>query len=101
LNLYRYAPAVAKKVGKKGSKKKVFGAAPLVVGTLAHLEAASKGGVDPDGEGASQIAGDVLWSDPAPDIEGGVVTHSRGVSDWLHVVMDPILTIAIIISTVF
>ena len=60
------APAVVKgdKGKGKGSKKKLNpnngDDGKLTVGTLADLESASKGGVDPDGEGTSQIAGDVL-----------------------------------------
>ncbi|GIL70676.1 hypothetical protein Vretifemale_1400 [Volvox reticuliferus] len=36
----------------------------LEPGTLDHLRAASKGGLDPDGCGSSLVATDVLWSDP-------------------------------------
>ena len=49
------------------------------VGTLAELAKAWKGGDDPDGEGDTQIAGDVLWSDPSSDVEGMIFNENRGV----------------------
>jgi len=53
-------------------------ATPPALGTLAQLRLASKGGTDPSGRGASRLAADVLWSDPAPS--GGVAdNHARGV----------------------
>ena len=50
----------------------------------ADLESASKGGIDPDGEGTSQIAGDVLWSDPAPDVEGLIPNDNRGIGTMVR-----------------
>ncbi len=42
------------------------------------LRAASKGGIDPNGMGASTVATDVIWSDPVA--EPGLRTNdSRGV----------------------
>ena len=51
------------------------------MGTLKDLAKASKGGVDPDGEGDTRIAGDVLWSDPAAaeDVTGIVENENRGI----------------------
>ena len=53
----------------------------LAVGTLAELAGAWKGGGDPDGEGDAAIAGDVLWSDPAPadQVTGLVPNENRGI----------------------
>jgi serine/threonine-protein phosphatase 5 len=45
---------------------------------MQDLRGASKGGVDPNGQGASTLATDVLWSDPAA--EPGMRTNdARGV----------------------
>jgi|TARA_B110000967_G_scaffold202647_1_gene241879 serine/threonine-protein phosphatase 5 len=66
----------------RGRKKKGRGRnARLTVGTLAELAGAWKGGNDPDGEGDAQIAGDVLWSDPAPggEVTGLVPNENRGI----------------------
>ena len=42
------------------------------------LRSASKGGIDPNGQGASTLATDVLWSDPSA--EPGMRTNdARGV----------------------
>ena len=60
----------------KGGKK---GGGGVGVGTLAELAKAWKGGDDPDGEGDTQIAGDVLWSDPALDVEGMIFNENRGI----------------------
>lgn len=62
----------------KGGRKRAASHA-LRVGTLKELAAASKGGADPDGEGSTQIAGDVLWSDPAPDVKGLIANDNRGI----------------------
>eukprot|EP00899_Mesostigma_viride_P022497 jgi/Mesvir1/3431/Mv11929-RA.1 len=35
------------------------------LGNLADLRRAARGGTDPDGQGASAVASDVLWSDPS------------------------------------
>jgi hypothetical protein len=51
----------------RGARQAAAGAAAgaaLCVGTLDDLRAASSGGPDPDGTGASVLAADVLWSDP-------------------------------------
>ena len=62
------------------SKKKAKGKKGAVqVGTLAELAKAWKGGDDPDGEGDTQIAGDVLWSDPGVDVEGMIFNDNRGI----------------------
>lgn len=69
----------------RGKKRKGKGRnAKLTVGTLDELASAWKGGGDPDGEGDATIAGDVLWSDPAPESgEGSVVglipNENRGI----------------------
>jgi serine/threonine-protein phosphatase 5 len=66
--------------GKKRAKRR--GAkATLTVGTLVELAGAWKGGGDPDGEGNAAIAGDVLWSDPAPahEVTGLVPNENRGI----------------------
>ena len=47
-----------------------FGTAGLddvTLGTLEDLARATKGGMDPNGLGASRLASDVLWSDPVGD----------------------------------
>ena len=48
------------------------------LGTLAVLRDASRGGPDPDGEGATRVASDVLWSDPGP-VNGLVFNEARGI----------------------
>ena len=66
----------------RGKKRRGRGAnAALTVGTLAELAGAWKGGGDPDGEGDATIAGDVLWSDPAPanEVTGLVPNENRGI----------------------
>ncbi|KAL4550811.1 hypothetical protein Ndes2526B_g08910 [Nannochloris sp. 'desiccata'] len=55
--LFRKQPSRA--TGK--NKRKVD---ECVVGNLEDLRKASKGGLDPDGIGASRLAADVQWSDP-------------------------------------
>ncbi|CAL8460824.1 g355 [Coccomyxa elongata] len=51
---------------------------PPTLGNMEDLRLASKGGVDPNGTGASMLATDVLWSDPVA--EPGLCTNdSRGV----------------------
>ena len=66
-----------KRLKRRGAKK----SATLTVGTLAELAGAWKGGGDPDGEGDALIAGDVLWSDPAPahEVTGLVPNENRGI----------------------
>ena len=78
--LFRGRAKAPKKGGKK-ARKTTLGAARLAVGTLKDLAKASKGGVDPDGEGDTRIAGDVLWSDPAAaeDVTGIVENENRGI----------------------
>lgn len=97
--LFRGRPRPKNKGAKKklGAKFKRLAAAAdaaadgtLSPGTLADLAAASKGGPDPDGEGAAQIAGDVLWSDPAgPDEgvpnEGMIPNENRGIGTMFGV----------------
>ena len=67
----------------RGKKRRGRGASSraLAVGTLAELAGAWKGGGDPDGEGDAAIAGDVLWSDPAPadQVTGLVPNENRGI----------------------
>jgi serine/threonine-protein phosphatase 5 len=67
----------------RGKKRRGRGASSraLAVGTLAELAGAWKGGDDPDGEGDAAIAGDVLWSDPAPadQVTGLVPNENRGI----------------------
>ena len=80
--LFRGRAKAPKKGGKKARKTTDAAAAgSLAVGTLKELAKASKGGVDPDGEGDTQIAGDVLWSDPAAaeDVTGLVNNDNRGI----------------------
>ena len=48
------------------------------LGTLAQLRCGSRGGKDPDGLGAAQLATDCTWSDPGPD-NGLVFNALRGV----------------------
>ena len=65
--------------GGEGAREAAAGAAAgaaMRVGTLDDLRAASSGGPDPDGTGASVVAADVLWSDPM--LESGmrcVIVH--------------------------
>jgi serine/threonine-protein phosphatase 5 len=49
-----------------------------VVGSLDDLRKASKGGLDPDGSGASRLAADVQWSDPTTT-PGFLENHTRGI----------------------
>jgi serine/threonine-protein phosphatase 5 len=67
----------------RGKKRRGRGASSraLAVGTLGELAGAGKGGDDPDGEGDAAIAGDVLWSDPAPadQVTGLVPNENRGI----------------------
>ncbi|GBF98615.1 hypothetical protein Rsub_10804 [Raphidocelis subcapitata] len=58
--LFRAPPSA----GLKGKQRRAAKSGPLQLGSLADLRAASKGGQDPNGLGASLIACDVLWSDP-------------------------------------
>ena len=48
------------------------------LGTLQQLRAGSRGGRDPDGIGHSQLAADVLWSDPRRE-DGMVFNALRGI----------------------
>ena len=61
---------------RKGPARRAPG--PVRLGTLAQLRAASKGGIDPSGRGASALAADVLWSDPAAE-PGLALNEGRGV----------------------
>ena len=47
------------------------------LGSLADLRAANKGGLDPNGLGASRLATDVMWSDPVME-PGFAVNEVRG-----------------------
>ena len=49
-----------------------------VLGSLADLRKAFKGGLDPGGLGAARLATDVTWSDPSND-PGFVENDGRGV----------------------
>lgn len=69
----------SKRKAKGGKKALAGGASGAEVGTLAELAKAWKGGDDPDGEGDTQIAGDVLWSDPALDVNGMIFNENRGI----------------------
>jgi len=61
---------------RKGPARRAPG--PVTLGTLDQLRAASKGGIDPSGRGASALAADVLWSDPAAE-PGLALNEGRGV----------------------
>jgi len=61
----------------KGKKRKACEAA-LELGTLDDLRKAPKGGQDPCGLGMSQVAADVLWSDPVAK-EGLEFNLERGI----------------------
>jgi hypothetical protein len=54
------------------------GAEQLRLGDLSVLRRAGKGGVDPDGEGNTIVASDVLWSDPVME-PGLKPNEARGV----------------------
>eukprot|EP00891_Asterochloris_glomerata_P000772 jgi/Astpho2/772/gw1.00016.111.1_t len=61
-----------------GNKRKKPAAPPLAPGNLEQLRSAGKGGMDPNGLGASKMATEVLWSDPAK-APGLFANESRGV----------------------
>lgn len=73
--LFRRPPRVH---GKRRRNSLPTSTASLELGSLEDLRQASKGGVDPDGTGASVIAADVLWSDPVAE-DGLRANESRGV----------------------
>ncbi|EFN58373.1 hypothetical protein CHLNCDRAFT_20762 [Chlorella variabilis] len=57
-------------VGKNKRKRAhplLYGLDDVTLGTLEDLARATKGGMDPNGLGASRLASDVLWSDPVGD----------------------------------
>lgn len=59
--LFRPLPAK----GRRSKKMRLENERKL--GNLDDLRQSSKGGPDPDGEGTSRLASDVLWSDPGMD----------------------------------
>lgn len=75
--LFRKPEAVAR--SKKRRRKPVSAAADdVVLGSLADLRTASKGGMDPSGQGSTVVAADVMWSDPSAE-PGLHMNDSRGV----------------------
>lgn len=50
----------------------------FTLGSLEDLRTGSKGGLDPSGFGQSQLAADVLWSDPSNE-NGFMENHGRGI----------------------
>jgi len=75
--LFRKPVVPTKARGKKRGRSRLQ-EAPLVIGDLEDLRRAHKGGQDPHGLGQTQVAGDVLWSDPMPT-EGLQINHERGI----------------------
>lgn len=56
----------------------MFGLEDVTLGSLEDLQRSTKGGMDPNGVGASRLASDVLWSDPVAD-PGFQTNMQRGV----------------------
>jgi hypothetical protein len=56
----------------------IAGLEDVTLGNLEDLQRASKGGMDPNGLGASRLASDALWSDPVLD-SGFRPNDARGV----------------------
>lgn len=63
--------------GKKASGKRKH-SDDFTLGSLEDLRTGTKGGLDPSGLGSSQLAADVLWSDPSNN-PGFVENYGRGI----------------------
>ncbi|PSC75899.1 Serine threonine-phosphatase 7 [Micractinium conductrix] len=77
--LFRRQPQrSAGKHKRKRTQPQLFGLDDATLGGLDDLRRANKGGMDPNGLGASRLAADVLWSDPVgepgfqPNVARGV-----------------------------
>lgn len=66
--LFRPLPPTSRRKRAKLEEKRTLG-------NLDDLRKSSKGGADPDGEGNTRLASDVLWSDPG--MESGFVENEK------------------------
>mmetsp|Transcript_2159 Transcript_2159/g.6377 ORF Transcript_2159/g.6377 Transcript_2159/m.6377 type:complete len:379 (-) Transcript_2159:210-1346(-) len=76
--LFRKPDPRPKGKGQKRKRRQLPALAGLELGSLEDLRQASKGGQDPSGLGATQLATDVMWSDPVIE-EGLQFNEDRGI----------------------